>query len=208
MKNTSSIVLKSFLQTKKRTVLLFDSITAASDIAFILKGEWDGCNGVVMSRCDEVAVSTAASLMQAAWCYQGASLALLSRLTTDKLLHLYTLGERNFINVNLRCAELSLLCLSEVNFSWAKLNFANIREVNLSKADLTRADFQNANLDDTNLSQSRLVRANLASAKLRRANLKQTDLSHANLSGADLTGAIFDETILTGTDLSGALFDH
>ena len=48
-------------------VLLFDSSTAAQDIAFMLSGQWDGCNGVVMPFYDEVSVNTAAKLYGTSW---------------------------------------------------------------------------------------------------------------------------------------------
>ncbi|MBW4586272.1 hypothetical protein G7B40_022925 [Aetokthonos hydrillicola Thurmond2011] len=57
MKSIISIGLDKFFWKKKQFVLLFDSITAASDIAFMLQGQWDGCNAVVMSKCDEAAVN-------------------------------------------------------------------------------------------------------------------------------------------------------
>ena len=52
-------------------VLLFDSSTAAQDIAFMLGGQWDGCNGVVMPFYDEVSVNTAAKLYGVSLCKSG-----------------------------------------------------------------------------------------------------------------------------------------
>ncbi len=212
MKNIISIIWNRWLQKNQETVLLFDSIAAACEIAFMLKGEWDECNSVVLPKCDEVAVNNAAALMKATWCYQGASIAVLNKLTINELMHRYAIGERNFINANLRCAELSSLSLSEINLSWAKLNLANLSKTNLSKADLTAADIQDANLNDTNLSESRLFRANLTKANLSRADLKGADLSHAclsnaNLSEADLRGANLEQATSRGADMNGALFD-
>jgi hypothetical protein len=102
------------LQRSQKTVLLFDSIAAAHEISFMLNGEWDECNGVSMSKCDEVAINTAACLVDTSWCYQGTSVAVLSKLTTDELVRRYAIGERNFTNANLRCANLCSLLLSEV----------------------------------------------------------------------------------------------
>jgi uncharacterized protein YjbI with pentapeptide repeats len=204
--------LKNLFQPKQ-FVLLFDSITAAQDIAFMLNGEWDGCNGVLMNKCDEVAVNTATSLIEATWCYPGADEAILERLTVCELLRRYAIGERNFINANLRCAEMRSLALSEVNLSWAKLDFADLSGSNLSKADLARADIQDANLSDTNLSQSRLFRANLTSSNLSRTDLKGANLSYAclygvNLTEADLRGTNLEQADLRGANLNGALFDN
>ena len=213
MNNIMFTGLNGRLQRSQQSVLLFDSIVAAQEVAFMLSGKWDGCNGVVMaSKCDEVAVNTATSLIEASWCYQGASLALLKRLTVDELLRRYAIGERNFINANLRCAELSFLCLSEANLSWAKLSLANLSRTNLIKANLTNVDMKEANLSDTNLSQSQLVRANLTRANLSKADLKGANLSHAclseaNLSEADLRGANLEQADLRGADVSEALLE-
>lgn len=210
MRNIISNLFK--LQQKQQSLLLFDSITAAQEIAFMLQGEWDECNGVLMSKCDELAINTAASLMAAAWCYQGTSNALLNRLTTDELLRRYAIGERLFINANLRCLDLASICLREINLSWAKLNLANLSGSDLSKALLMGTDIREANLSDTNLSQSQLLRANLTGANLYRADLKGANLSHAclvnaNLSEADLTGANLSGADFKGADLSGILLE-
>ncbi|MEW6499752.1 MAG: pentapeptide repeat-containing protein, partial [Cyanobacteriota bacterium] len=53
----------------RQDMLLFDSLYAAQEIAFILDGEWDGCNGVILLKKDELAVNTAAKLVGAQWCY-------------------------------------------------------------------------------------------------------------------------------------------
>jgi uncharacterized protein YjbI with pentapeptide repeats len=190
-------------------VLLFDESAAASDIAFMLGGHWDGCNGVVVDKCDEVAVNTAASLVGASWCYEGVTLALLIRLTADELFRRYAAGERNFVNANLRCALLSKRLLSEVNLSYAKLRQANLSEANLTGADLTAADLSEADLSQASLSKTCLVRtnltkANLSQADLRGANLSKACLSEANLSQADLTGANLSLANLRGAKLSGA----
>ena len=193
----------------RQDVLLFDESIAAKEIAFMLGGEWDGCNGVVLHKCDEVAVNTAASLMGAKWCYSGSSLAFLIRLPVDELLRRYAAGERNFINANLRCALLNSCSLSEANLSWAKLSWANLSESNLSRADLTAADLSEANLSGANLSQTSLVRTNLTKANLSLADLRGADLSKAclsetNLSQADLRGANLSLADLRGADLSEA----
>lgn len=171
-------------------VLLFDSESAAQDIAFMLGGEWDGCNGVAVNKCDQVAVNTAASLVGAKWCYGGDRVALLVRLPVAELKQRYAAGERNFINANLRCAVLNDLNLSKANLSWAKLNWANMSRIDLSGADLTAAD-----LSDVNLSEADLRGANLSLVDLRGANLNQ-----ANLSGANLRGAKLNEASLTLDD--------
>lgn len=187
--------------------LLFDSCDAAQDVAFMLGGHWDGCNGVMIYKCDEVAVNTAASLVGAKWCYQGASFAFLIRLSTDELIKRYAAGERNFVNANLRCALLETRNLSEANLSWSKLSWANLSEANLSTANLTAADLSEANLSQANLRQTCLVgtnltKANLSMADLRGANLSraclsETNLTHADLRGANLSKADLSEAILS-----------
>lgn len=203
----------------RQDVLLFDSSAAAKEIAFMLGTEWDGCNGILINKCDKVAVDTAASLVAAKWCYSGESLALLNRLSVDDLLRRYAAGERHFINANLMCALLNKLNLSAANLSYAKLSWANLNETNLSGADLSAANLSEANLSSANLSQTHLDRTNLTKANLwlanlrgasliqadlREANLSGSDLRQANLSLADLRGACLSQTNLSGANLKGA----
>ena len=191
-------------------ILLFDSSTAAQDIALMLGGQWDGCNGIIMSSPDEVAVNTAAKLYDASWCKNGDSVALLIRLMPDQLIRRYAVGERNFSNANLRCAMLASHSLREITLCYAKLNWANFSEANLSGSDLTAADLSDANLrgaslSKTSLMRTTLVRANLELANLSEANLSKADLTDACLRGADLRGANLTLADLRGADLSQAM---
>jgi hypothetical protein len=163
-------------------ILLFNSSDAAVDIAFMLGGQWDGCNGVIVPKLDEVAVNTAASLVGASWCYSGASFAFLTKLSVDELKRRYAAGERNFANADLRCAQLNYLNLSGANLGWAKLSLANLSGANLSGSDLTAAS-----LNDANLSGADLKGANLSLADFRGANLRDANLSGACLRGTKLT---------------------
>lgn len=172
----------SIIKTKSKDILLFDSLIAAEDIAFMLGGEWDGCNGVAVDKCDDIAVNTAASLVGAEWCCSGASFAFLTPLPVSELKRRYAAGERNFVNANLRGAALNQINLSAINLSWAKLNLANLSKAKLDGADLTAAD-------------------------LREANLSDADLTGANLSLADLTGANLLGTKLEGACLRGTKID-
>ena len=212
MKNKSSIALMNWLQPKPETVLLCDSVAAASDMAFMLGGEWDGCNSLVLPKCDKVAIEAAASLLETSWCYQNAGEAVLIRLGVEELLRRYAVGDRYFINANLRCAQLSNICLENIDLSYAKLNLANLSGTNLSQANLVAAEMPAANLSGSNLSRSRLVRANLAGANLADANLRGADLSYAylsnaNLNGADLRGANLGRVDLRKTSLDGAIVE-
>lgn len=212
MKNKSSIALMNWLQPKPETVLLCDSVAAASDMAFMLGGEWDGCNSLVLPKCDKVAIEAAASLLETSWCYQNAGEAVLIRLGVEELLRRYAVGDRYFINANLRCAQLSNICLENIDLSYAKLNLANLSGTNLSKANLTLAEMRSANLSGSNLHNSQLVRANLAGANLADANLRGADLSYADLSntcltGADLIGVNLSKVDLRKTSLDGAIVE-
>jgi len=212
VKNNSSIGLMNWLPPKPETVLLCDSIAAASDMAFMLNGEWDGCNSLVLPKSDKVAIEAAASLLETSWCYQNTCEPVLIRLEVDELLRRYAGGDRFFINANLRCAQLNELCLENIDLSYAKLNLANLSSTNLSKANLMAAQMQSANLSGCKLSKSQLVRANLSGANLSDANLRGADLSYADLSnvcltGADLRGANLARTDLRKTSLDGAIFE-
>lgn len=212
MKNKSSIALMNWLQPKPETVLLCDSVAAASDMAFMLGGEWDGCNSLVLPKCDKVAIEAAASLLETSWCYQNAGEAVLIRLGVEELLRRYAVGDRYFINANLRCAQLSNICLENIDLSYAKLNLANLSGANLSQANLVAAEMRSANLSGSNLHNSQLVRANLAGANLADANLRGADLSYADLSnacliGANLIGVNLSKVDLRKTCLDGAIFE-
>jgi uncharacterized protein YjbI with pentapeptide repeats len=206
MKNIISMGWDSYLKRHKESILLFDSIAAANDIAMMLNGQWDGCNGVVMAKCDEVAVNTASKLLAATWCYQGASKAVIDILKTEELLRRYAMGERNFINANLRCVVLVSVKLNEINLSYAKLSWADLTQANLSKADLTAADLSQANLNGSDLSQSCLMRADLSGADLQQASLRGANLSRANFSEVNLTDADLTGANLALADLRGAKF--
>ena len=158
-------------RAKENQTLLFDSCYAAEDVAFMLGGKWDKCNGVVISVVDEIAIATAAKIVDARWCYTGKSSTLLPRLSVDVLKQRYALGERHFINANLRGADLSNLNLSQVNLGWASLQGANLSGANLRNADLTQADLTDANLSETDLTGANLKRAILSETQLNRAKV-------------------------------------
>jgi hypothetical protein len=84
MKDVISIILKGFLNRQKEFILLFDSTTGANEIAQMFNGRWDGCNSVSLIECDEIAINTAAKLLEVTWCYQGASQAVLERVTSEE----------------------------------------------------------------------------------------------------------------------------
>ncbi len=188
----------------KKNVLLFDSENAAEDIALMLNARWDGCNGVVLSSVDEVAVNVAAKLVEALWCYEGATEALLIKFTAGELMRRYAAGERFFINSNLRCEDLSERDINNVNLSYAKLKKANFSKTNLNRADLTRAEINEANLSNANLSHASLARASLNKANLSLANFTGAFLERADLREANLTDANFSKAILDLADLRGA----
>ncbi len=198
--------------------ILFDSINAAQEIAFMLGAEWDECNGVTISSYDEIAINTAAKLHNSSWCKTGDQKAVLIRLLVEELLQLYAAGERNFSNANLRCATLLNCSLPAINLSYAKLNKANLTESNLSGAELTAADLSAANLSHVDLSKGSLIRANLTKANLSFANLRSANLQAANLQeaclyqadlrGANLSFADLRRADLTDAKLEGAILTN
>ena len=48
-----------------RKIILFDTPQAAENVAFMLRGDWDGCNSVSFAVFDDEAIVTAAALEQA-----------------------------------------------------------------------------------------------------------------------------------------------
>ncbi len=209
---------ETFLPSQKRksSVVLFDSIASANELAFMLGGEWDNCNSITLTEYDCIAVSEAAALIEAKWCRCGDSIALFSQVAVTLLIDRYKARERNFINANLRCSRLSKQCLKGVNLSYAFLNEADLTKADLSNAELSVADASNADLTGANLSNASLFRtnltganlsgANLGGAKLRKACLKGANLEGANLNGADLSLADLRGAELKNISLSGANF--
>ncbi len=155
--------------TREHHTLLFDSCYAAENVAFMLNGQWDKFNSVVLSVVDEIAVETAAKIVEAKWCYRGKSCPLLPKLSVKVLKQRYAVGDRYFINANLMCADLSNLNLSQVNLSWAKLRGANLSGTNLRNADLTGADLSDADLSGTDLTGANLKQAILSGTVLNKA---------------------------------------
>lgn len=209
--------------SSKSACLLFDSVDAACDLALMVNGQWDGCNGVVVDSFDPVAVNTAASLVGVRWGQPGDKSTLLHRLAAGELIRRYGAGERNFSNANLRCAVLAEHNFRGVNLSYSKLSLANfagatlrggdltaadLSEADLSQADLTEANLSRTNLEKANLCGSNLNKANLTGAYLKEANLSQVDLSGVNLSGADLRGACLDDANLDGANLTNTKIYH
>lgn len=194
----------AFLSKENNSIVLCDSIASANDLAFMLGGEWDNCNGVTLTSLDSVALTEAAALIGTKWCYCGDRIALFTKLRETELIARYKTGDRNFINANLRCSRLNRTCLRDANLSHAFLNEANLNRIDLSNAELSAADVSNANLENANLSQAQLFRTNLTEANLENANLSGAKLYRACLKGANLAGANLDGADLSFADLRGA----
>ena len=50
---------------------LLNSVESAREVAFVLKGTWDGCNGVNLADCDYEALKLATALCNAEYCEMG-----------------------------------------------------------------------------------------------------------------------------------------
>ena len=127
----------------------------------------------------------------------------------QKLLELYSTGERNFQAIELIGAELNGAFLCNADFSYGEMMMASLNEVSMEKTKLNRAylsgaDFIDAYLHQAELIHTNLVGANLMGANLSHANLTGCNLGGANLSHADLANANLTEAILIGVNLEGA----
>lgn len=127
----------------------------------------------------------------------------------DRLLQLYTTGERNFQGMELIGVELNGAFLNDADFSHAEMMLAHLNEVSMANTKLNRAYLSGADLIGAYLSQAELVEADLIGVDLTDADLSGANLAHCNLGGADLsganlTGANLSETIFVGANLSGA----
>ena len=210
MNNLLQQLTETLLPKKKSNscIVLLDRIDSASELAFMLDGEWDLCNAVTLTKYDKVALSEAAALIGAKWCLESESVAFLPKIAEKTLCDRYKTGERYFINANLRCSRLDRQCLKGINLNYAFLELANLTEADLSEADLSAANLSNANLTKANLTRTNLFRANLTGANLSDANLKSAKLQKACLKGANLNGANLDGADLSLADLRGANLDN
>lgn len=82
------------------------------------------------------------------------------------------------IKINLRCADLSNLNLTKVNFSCA-----NLRGADLSRSIMSCANLSKAILYETDMAQAILQSANLRDATFDETYLYETDFTKADLSG-------------------------
>lgn len=125
-----------------------------------------------------------------------------NRIIQD-LLEKYEAGERNFIRIQLRHADLKGINLSGANLTEADLRGANLKNANLSNTQLEDSYLNEAALDDANLDHCRLSRAILLRTSLVNANLKRADLTKTYLSGSFLLHSNLEEANLDGAYLSG-----
>ena len=115
----------------------------------------------------------------------------------------------DFIEADLRGADLQGAYLENTNLVRAKLQGANLTGTRLWNADLADADAPGAILElavlqSAELASTQLQGANLSGANLRNANIISTRLQGADLSGANLRNANIISTRLQGADLSHA----
>jgi len=73
MESCETVVEISKTGDNESVTLLFNSRKAAQEVAWMLRGEWDGCNGVSFDLLDEEAIITAAALQETGWCKPGDS---------------------------------------------------------------------------------------------------------------------------------------
>ncbi len=54
-----------------KVILLYGSVLAAEDAAWMFRGQWDGCNGVVVCNPDKAAIWAASAILNTEFCYDG-----------------------------------------------------------------------------------------------------------------------------------------
>ena len=97
--------------------ILFDSVEAAQEVAYVLRGTWDGCNGVELSEIDWQALKTSASLVDGQWCAVGDSqLVAIDKRADDPQMHSYELLSLDFRDstfIDIRTEHRNLLALPD-----------------------------------------------------------------------------------------------
>ena len=74
-------------------IFLFNSVEAAQEVAYALRGKWDGCNGVEFLIHDYLALQLAADLCNAEYCAVGSGCKILDNIR--ELRNILLLGFRN-----------------------------------------------------------------------------------------------------------------
>lgn len=110
-------------------MILFECTDAARDAAYMLRGKWDGVNGVIVQDLDLAAIKFVANQVQSDYCSAGTICYL--PITSEKLLSLYAIGLRDFHERNLSCINLRGANLIGINFENANLCGADLRKSNL-----------------------------------------------------------------------------
>lgn len=183
---------------------LFESKEAAEEAAFMLRGQWDGCNAILLQELDIKALYTVVQLIGASCCAAGT--ICYTQFTAEQVLQLYAKGWRNFEGYQLSYINLSGADLNGINFKNASLSQSNLSGCNLCGANFEGASCCAANLSRANLTGANLSSAILLEAKLRYSLLKNTNLTAANLEGADASYCVINKADFTNACLEDAIF--
>ena len=148
----------------------------------------------------------------------------IKKMTADEFFKLYAAGERDFFEVEITDADMSLATgweknnpigqtitgarISRGNYSGSNFSANDMRgstfggskmvQCQFISADMTGTDWMYADLTGATFEGAKLVRARFVEAILAGCDFVGADLTKANLSGADISGAHF----------SGALFHN
>jgi DNA-binding transcriptional ArsR family regulator len=105
-------VFLDFPHEDTSNIILFNSVEVAQEVAYSLRGEWDGCNGVEIPDFDPAALKTAASLAEGQWCEVGDSEFIENRRSSDRQVHsdfLTMLSLRGISSIDVRTETYNLL---------------------------------------------------------------------------------------------------
>jgi len=123
----------------------------------------------------------------------------------------------NFLNQDLRGAELQSATFDRSDFRDCKMIEADLRGSTFKYAHMARADLSKAKLSALEFKKpdgtKRIQRVDLSGASLRYTSLRYADLRDCILMGVDLTNAVLTGADLrradfTGAILKGAIFEH
>jgi len=89
----------------KSHIFLFESVKAAQEVAYALRGNWDSCNGVELMACDNSALKFAVALCNAEYCEVGNACNILDDIRESKSVLMIGFSDLKGLQGGLKCRQ-------------------------------------------------------------------------------------------------------